>query len=285
MNQEVVAVEQEFNSVDVHNYLESLGNTLKPEHKAQFVSICKAFKLNPFKREIYGIPYGNNFNIIVGYEVYLKRAEHTRQLNGWKCWTSGTGDEMKAVIEIKRHDWDDPFLHEVYMDEYKQNNSPLWKNKPRTMLKKVVMAQGFRLAFPSEFGGMPYTTDELPDKMTKVPPQQAKIVEVEVEDGKVSSVTGKPLPSVDNSKRISLSKMIMEMKGNNRDEAKLYVKKITSFQSGGETVEGKESLGDVSDKQLSVIEARIRSDYKEWTHREKDLPVIDSDTPLNVGDE
>jgi len=28
------------------------------------------------------------------------------------------------------------------------------------------MAQGFRLAFPDEMGGMPYTADELPDEMT-----------------------------------------------------------------------------------------------------------------------
>ena len=35
------------------------------------------------------------------------------------------------------------------------------------MLKKVATAQGFRLCFPEEFGGMPYTSDELPDEMVK----------------------------------------------------------------------------------------------------------------------
>ena len=38
----------------------------------------------------------------------------------------------------------------------------MWGSKPRTMIKKVAIAQGFRLAFPVELGGIPYTADELP---------------------------------------------------------------------------------------------------------------------------
>jgi hypothetical protein len=33
------------------------------------------------------------------------------------------------------------------------------------MIKKVAMAQGFRLCFSDELGGMPYTADELPDQV------------------------------------------------------------------------------------------------------------------------
>ena len=43
----------------------------------------------------------------------------------------------------------------------------MWKEKPVTMIKKVAIVQGFRMAFPDEFGGMPYTAEELPDEMTK----------------------------------------------------------------------------------------------------------------------
>jgi hypothetical protein len=46
------------------------------------------------------------------------------------------------------------------MSEYNTGKS-LWASKPITMLKKVAMAQAFRLAFPDELGGMPYTSDEL----------------------------------------------------------------------------------------------------------------------------
>lgn len=249
----------------INDYLTSFGNTLKPHHRKQFIEICRGFNLNPFKREVYGIQYGQNFNIIVGYEVYLKRAEMTHQLAGWKVWTEGSGAALIAKIEIERHDWKKPFVHEVELCEYDQGNT-MWKKKTKTMLKKVVTAQGFRLAFPSEFGGMPYTSDELPDKMTTPAPT----IENESE---VSVVTGKPLPPVDNSRRLELSKMVLEMKYGVITEAQTYIKKVTSFYINGEKREGKESLRDVSDKQLAKIEPRMRADYDDWRAREEKAPL------------
>lgn len=171
----------------IEKYLESMGNKLSQKHRTQFVEIASAFQLNPFIREIYGIPYGDNFSIIVGYEVYLKRAETSGQLAGWRAWTEGEvkfeqvkktvnkkdggtfektvtvpRGNLKGCVEIKRKDWDSPFYHEVYLDEYSQDNE-MWGSKPRTMIKKVAIAQGFRMAFPVELGGIPYTADELPD--------------------------------------------------------------------------------------------------------------------------
>lgn len=146
----------------IEKYLESMGNKLSQKHRTQFVEIASAFQLNPFIREIYGIPYGDNFNIIVGYEVYLKRAETSGQLAGWRAWTEGEGQSIKGCVEISRKDWEKPFYHEVYLEEYDQKNS-MWKGKPRTMIKKVAIAQGFRMAFPVELGGIPYTADELPN--------------------------------------------------------------------------------------------------------------------------
>lgn len=146
----------------ISDYLSNLGNKLTTYHRKQFINICKQFNLSPFAREIYGIPYGDNFNIIVGYEVYLKRAETSGQLAGWRAWTEGEGANTKGCVEISRKDWEKPFYHEVYLEEYDQKNS-MWKSKPRTMIKKVAIAQGFRMAFPVELGGIPYTADELPD--------------------------------------------------------------------------------------------------------------------------
>lgn len=144
----------------IEDYLNSLGNKLTPRHRNQFVQIARAFNLNPFIREIYGIPYGDNFNIIVGYEVYLKRAENSGMLTGWRAWTEGEGNNLKGCVEINRKDWEKPFYHEVYFEEYDQKNS-MWRTKGRTMIKKVAIAQGFRMAFPVELGGLPYTSDEI----------------------------------------------------------------------------------------------------------------------------
>lgn len=181
----------------ISDYLNSFGNKLSDKHRNQFIQIARAFNLNPFIREIYGIPYGDNFSIIVGYEVYLKRAENSGQLAGWKAWTDGEGASLKGCVEITRKDWEKPFYHEVYLEEYDQKNS-MWKSKPRTMIKKVAIAQGFRMAFPVELGGMPYTADELP--------------KIETDNESVPALASKPhvdppkekeKPKDDNGKKVS----------------------------------------------------------------------------------
>jgi phage recombination protein Bet len=180
----------------IREYLRAFGlaGQLDDNEVSQFVEIATAYQLNPFKREIYCIPYGQGekrkLSIIVGYESYLKRADRLGMLKGWRAWTEGSFEirtktekrpakgggtydklvrlpvgDLMAKIEIHREGWDKPFEHEVYLDEYAQDND-MWASKPRTMLKKVCIAQAFRMCFPDEMGGMPYTSDELPDKMT-----------------------------------------------------------------------------------------------------------------------
>jgi phage recombination protein Bet len=167
-----------------------VGNHLSEEDRFQFVNVCKLFGLNPFKREIYAVPHKDKrtnkvaLTIMVGYEVYIKRAERTGKLNGWSVKTEGSikpgtitkfgrkvdvyrGD-MKAIVSINRKGFENPFVWEVDFEEYTQDNS-MWFNKPRTMLKKVAIAQAFRLCFSEETDGMPYTSDELPDDMKTYP--------------------------------------------------------------------------------------------------------------------
>lgn len=156
--------------------------------KARFLATARACDLNPILREVYAIVQGardkRRLVVVTGYEVYLKRADRTGALRGWKAWTEGsfelvertkkmsgpTGQwekraacpqgDLRAIIEIHRADWTQAFRHEVFLDEYAQENE-MWAAKPRTMLKKVAIAQGFRLAFPEQLAGMPYTSDEL----------------------------------------------------------------------------------------------------------------------------
>lgn len=156
----------------VKTYLRSmnLASNLTQAEVTQFIEIAQGFGLNPFKREIYASKYGNNFSVIVGYETYIKRAERSGRLAGWNVITEGNMDDgsLKAVITIYRNDFTHPFIHEVYYNEYVQRTkegrpTKFWADKPYTMIKKVAMAQGFRLCFSDELGGMPYTADELPD--------------------------------------------------------------------------------------------------------------------------
>ena len=180
---DVVKVETEVSRDKIEKYLDTfgIGTGLTNSEKEQFIEIAQAYSLNPFKREIYCVPFmvskkldngkwakERKLSIITGYEVYLKRAERTGKLNGWEVKTDGSISKgtLKAVVTIYRKDWEHPLNHEVWFKEYNQENR-MWKGKPVTMIKKVAIAQAFRLAFPDELGGIPYTADELPDEMVR----------------------------------------------------------------------------------------------------------------------
>jgi phage recombination protein Bet len=161
----------------VSEYLDAFGlsTQLTDNEKTQFIEIACEFKLNPFKREIFCVPYGQGdsrkLSIITGYEVYIKRADRSGKLNGWRAWTEGTGEDLKALVEIHRRDWEKPFLHEVYWRESAQKKrdgtlTAFWVKQPRFQLKKVAISQGFRLCFPDELGGIPYDPNELPEEMS-----------------------------------------------------------------------------------------------------------------------
>ena len=105
------------------DYLAAIGlsSELTEAERTQFVSVCQAFGLNPFKREVYATVYGEGsyrrFSVIVGYEVYLKRADRSGKLDGWSSRIEGSGDDMKAIVEIHRRDWSEPLVHEVHFVE------------------------------------------------------------------------------------------------------------------------------------------------------------------------
>jgi phage recombination protein Bet len=164
----------------IMDYLVGSETKLTESQKKLFISLAIKNNLDPFNREIYAIPYGDKMCVVTGYEVYLKRAEASKQLDGWKCWVEGDGDNMKAIVEIKRKDWTKPFQHEVYRSEYDTKKS-LWVGKPITMLKKVAIAQAFRLAFPNELGGMIYTADEMMDATPIEKESQVKELPTETE--------------------------------------------------------------------------------------------------------
>ena len=172
-----------------------------------FLQIAKLNKLNPFKREIYLVKYGDNASILTGYEVYLKRAERTKQYGGFKVWIEGEGFDMKACIDVRRKDWDNPLYHEVDYSEYVQMRwdkelrkkvpNKFWKEKPKTMLKKVVISQALRFAFPDELAGMPYVREEMNEE-----PNNVEVVE------KPKELVVEPLPIAQNKTKQPLEAKI-----------------------------------------------------------------------------
>lgn len=154
-------------------------------------SIAKSYGLNPFKREVHIIKYGSApAQVVVGYEVYLKRADRTGKLNGWEITVAE--DKQSAEIVIFRKDWDKPFKWTVYRSEFDKGQAN-WKSMPAFMLRKVAMGQGFRLCFPDEMGGLPYLPEEISAGTSESLPQhEPKMVEAEVVDPSVA-----PPPAVE----------------------------------------------------------------------------------------
>ena len=156
---------------DVKKYFDK-GNKCSSIEVALFLRICQINNLNPFNREVHLIKYGTSpASIVTGYEVYLKRAEASKQWGGDKCWTEGTISDgsLKACIEIYRKDWDKPLYHEVLFKEYARDTQ-IWKDKPITMIKKVATAQAYRRAFPTEIGGLPYVSEETGSEVNNTAP-------------------------------------------------------------------------------------------------------------------
>jgi recombinational DNA repair protein RecT len=132
-NQTTALATVQVSEMQLGKYLTAMGlvNKLNEKETTQFIQIAKAYNLNPFKREIYCVKYGDSLSIIVGYESYIKRAERSGLLNGYNVKTEGdiASSNLKAIVTIHRKDWANPFVHEVFFTEYVQN-SPFWKNKP-----------------------------------------------------------------------------------------------------------------------------------------------------------
>ena len=159
----------------IDEYLDTTGVTksLLPKEKAMFKNMARLYGLNPFKRELHCTVYGEGqyrqCSIVTGYEVYLKRAERIGKLDGWQAQITGSLQDgtLAATVTIWRKDWTHPFTHTAFYTECVQTSkktgepNAVWRKMPSFMTRKVAIAQAFRLCFPDEFGGMPYTNDEM----------------------------------------------------------------------------------------------------------------------------
>lgn len=211
----------------INSYLDAQGITsklTKPE-KEMFKNIAKSFGLNPFKREIYCNVYGEGqyrqLSIITGYEVYLKRAERTGLLDGWKAETTGSvqNGDLKATVTIYRKDRTHPFVWEVLYSECVQRTktgavTKFWE-KASHMTKKVAISQGFRLFFPDELGGMPYTADEMPDHTEDI--SHVEVVEPQPTETKSKLLSEKQFEKVLNSDAATIERCLLAIENGTLD--------------------------------------------------------------------
>ena len=143
-----------------------MATQLDEKEKRQYLEMCRAHGLNPYIHEIHVSKRQGKLCLMTGYVVYIKRAERTGLLNGWKSWVEEMLPNMKAYLKIWRKDWAQPFEYDVIYEEcvQRKDSKPnyIWAKQPGFMLKKVCISQGFRLCFPQQLGGLPYEEAEQP---------------------------------------------------------------------------------------------------------------------------
>lgn len=254
-NENAVAVVTEQNKVTQEllvDYLRTMNKGLTEQQTKQFLAVAGTFGLNPWKREVYAVTYKNkdgstDMSIVTGYETYLKRAELNPNYDGYTIEIRGKfkrgtvtkygkngapynvnaiipDGEVSCVCSVYRKDRKVPVVEEVYFDEYDKGNS-MWQDKPRTMLKKVAIVSAFRKAFPMDFGGMPYTSEELPEQMSGSEQLEASgHTEVQYEqESPTSTEQRKPLTS--EQKDANWLTMCEELRAENPEVFDAYLKR------------------------------------------------------------
>lgn len=230
MSNEIQAVVQQ-NEVTqqlLMDYLMQTNSNLQPNEQAQFVAIASAFGLNPWKREIYAVAYGEGtkrkLSIIVGYETYLRRAESFPQYDGYDTEFGVDNKIITCTCRVYRKDRSRPTCSTVYLNEYHQGNT-MWNTKPRVMLEKVAICTAMRRAFPDEMGGMPYAEDEMPtsEKLQQQGLQEVRTEAVKEEPNAAPTPKAKK-PLTEEEKRDNFMKMMSALCDRNPDLYATYFK-------------------------------------------------------------
>jgi len=150
--------------------------------KANFLRICMINNLDPFKKEIYPLPFTDangktTLSAVIDYHVFLDRAEQSGKLSWWKLEHKKEGKKIStSKITIYRNDWNEPFIYEADFDDLKTVNTKkptLRDTKPEMMARKQMIRIWFSLAFPESCSKLNPEPDE-------VDPEMAEIIDAEV---------------------------------------------------------------------------------------------------------
>lgn len=167
----------------VRNYLTSGNSKATDQDVLMFIELCKAQNLNPFVRDAYLVKFGNQpAQIIVGKDVFIKRASEHPNFNGMKAGIvildkNGDIKEREGALKLKEEelvggwcevhlkDKDFPVKSVVSFEEYAQKKNDgtlnsMWSSKGATMIRKVAQSQALREAFPNELRGL-YQQEEM----------------------------------------------------------------------------------------------------------------------------
>lgn len=151
-----------------------------------FLNLCRAKRLDPLTRQIYGIKTGKGlqmFASIDGLRVIAQRSgQYAGQVGPFWCGEDGKWQDVwlskdkpaAAKIGVLRTGWTEPMWGVATLKSYGKD-SPTWNAMPDVMLAKVAESMALRKAFPDDLSGL-YERSEFRDVPEEVePPQRTNI--------------------------------------------------------------------------------------------------------------
>ncbi|CEK35430.1 recombination protein Bet,phage recombination protein Bet,RecT family [[Clostridium] sordellii] len=228
----------------VRNYLTSGNGKVSDQEVLMFIELCKSQRLNPFVRDAYLVKMGDAYpaQIIVGKDVFIKRASEHPNFNGMKAGIvvldkKGDIKEREGALklpgeelvggwcEVHLKDKDFPVKSIVSFEEYAQKTkagtlNSMWSTKGATMIRKVAQSQALREAFPNELRGL-YQQEEM-GVHNKLPEKEVKVgyATTAQKQGIMKLASLKGLYDYNNPKDISKMENFCESNGFNLKELK-----------------------------------------------------------------
>lgn len=255
--------QQEISEKEIKDYLVGSWTNLTDQQFRMFLGMAKAYNLNPFKREIYVLPFKNqqgktDISIVTWYQVYLEKATLSWKLNWREVETLEENNQVKgARITIYRKDFDKPFMWFVDLKEFNKTYWS-WTKMPRFMIKKVAIGQWFRLAFPEILSWMPYLAEEM---AVETEYQVRDVVEKEEKkiEEKKEIIEEKTIEKQENAEIEELKKIADEQKAS-------FIQKRKIFAMWGELKKLDEKYSDDYIKEIIKQRYNIdsRSDLTIW---------------------
>lgn len=163
----------------VRNFLTRGDTSVTDAEIIQFISLCKANKLNPFIGEAWLVKYDakSPAQMLTARDAFMKRAEDSPQYEGYRSGVILLRDKeiiyqegafflptdtlVGGWAEVHRSDRKFPVVQRVRLVEYNSGRST-WAKMSGTMIQKVAEAHAFRKAFPMVMSGL-YTPEEVPE--------------------------------------------------------------------------------------------------------------------------
>ena len=196
-----------------------------------FIELCKAQKLNPFVKDAYLVKYGNQpAQIIVGKDVFIKRANENPNFNGMKCGVvvidkKGEIEEREGALKLPGEQliggWCEVYIKDkkfpiksiVSLEEYSKSQAT-WKQMPCVMIRKCAIVTALREAFPEDLAGM-YDSSEIKNVPDKLPEKEVKVgyATAGQKQGIMKLASMKGLYSYDSPKDISKMQEFCESNG------------------------------------------------------------------------